>query len=73
MNLLCKLLGHKPHEFTDGGYQYCERCNAQEYWDDGEITNKWNEAGILIRPYWWVKKRYLKIKDCLKKDNEYPF
>jgi len=62
MNLKCKLFGHKPYEdFTESGYEICSRCKAHGYYDNNEITNRWNEGAILVKWFWalkhWVKDK----------------
>lgn len=71
--VICRLFGHNPHVYTDSGFRVCKRCNAHEYWDDGQIgiSNRWNEAGIVLIPFrvarWWVSHAVffckLKVKD----------
>jgi hypothetical protein len=58
INCKCFLLGHKISEHTDGGYHYCTRCHAHEYWDEyyqtvDEEFNKWQFTLKTFRKWIW--------------------
>lgn len=74
--LLCLCVGHRLSDTTDSGYNYCTRCGAHEYWDTKEYnSNKWNNAGYLRKPFYWVWWQYLLMVSNLKAKfrNEMPF
>lgn len=67
--VVCRLFGHKEAEMTDGGYPYCKRCGSHSYYDDmrcGEISNRWVDAGILMKPIWWMQRIFFQLKCDLK-------
>ena len=71
----CFLFGHKLSNNTDSGYHYCIRCNVHEYWDTKEYgSNYWENAGWLLKPFQWIKRKYNNIKWYIKwVDNNNPF
>lgn len=75
--VICKWIGHKIAENTDGGFCFCERCGLHEYWHSASNRVDFNfegmafeDAGILLRPYWYIKHRivryYLLLKNRIK-------
>ena len=73
---LCLCVGHKISDTTDSGYNYCTRCAAHEYWDTKEYnSNKWSNAGYLLKPIYWVRWQYNLMVSNLKIRfrNEMPF
>ena len=74
--LLCLTIGHKPAEITDSGYEFCDRCSAHSYYD---YPNYYKHSGYLIRPFYWIKWRTVKIVKDLnywnykRKGGELPF
>lgn len=59
---LCYLFSHKISEANDSGYAICSRCGCHEYYDSSYYTNKWDDAGWLVKPIWWVQRKYYDTK-----------
>ena len=71
---MCFLFGHKISDTTDSGYATCDRCSAHEYYDR-EFTNKWDNAGWLLYPYYKILRviNNLKNKKIEYYDSDLPF
>lgn len=64
MKLKCLLFGHKIANYTDSGYQICERCEMHEYYhaqptigEDFPVASKFHfhSDGVLFKPFSWIK------------------
>ncbi len=81
INFKCLTYGHRPKDWTDSGYEICERCDAHEYHDGYEA--QWNNEfdfwhntipaiyrrrKIILRNQWLNFKQwiYTKCHDCGK-------
>jgi hypothetical protein len=69
VKLKCFILGHKPKDYTDSGYDICERCECHEYHDG--IEESWNNRrdkwlftipAIYYRRTWILRLFYRKVK-----------
>jgi hypothetical protein len=66
--LMCLLFWHKIIA-NDSGYQVCGRCGAHEFYDSYGNLDTWESnsyrftrAGYLLRPFWYIKRRYRDFK-----------
>ena len=71
MNIRCRLFGHKiDHDFTDGGYHVCERCQMHEYWQsfnfmaehEIDFKHSFHDDALLLRPYFYIMRRWWFLK-----------
>ncbi len=43
--LICFFFGHKVDKFHNhDGYDFCDRCGSDEYYDSGEMSNSWTNT-----------------------------
>jgi len=70
---LCFLFGHKISKYTDSGAHICERCRAHEGYDTENNSGKWDNAGYLLQPYYWLIRKYEDIVFKIKDKNKLPF
>jgi hypothetical protein len=70
INFRCLVKGHRPADYTDSGYEICERCGAHEYHDGYEAGwngdfDVWHNTipSIFARRKFIIRYRFLKIKE----------
>jgi hypothetical protein len=79
MPIKCRLFGHDPHSWTDGGYEVCKRCGMHGYYDYD--NGYYHRSAILYRPIWWMRRQWSafkywigrKYKTIKKEDDGLPF
>jgi hypothetical protein len=49
----CKVLDHKPSNFTESGYVVCARCGSHGYWHYHEWQVEWFWWHLRL---WWMAK-----------------
>jgi hypothetical protein len=61
--LICTLIGHKEGEYTDSGYEFCERCGEHQYYD----SHSYYKQAYLFTPFFYIKYHTLKILEKITK------
>ncbi len=69
--LKCFFFWHKIPDWTDSGYEFCERCHLHSYWNADFYDGKWNNAGWLVKPIWWLQRKFYDTKYWLKHKYEF--
>ena len=60
--VVSRFVGYKIGALNDNGYPICERCGCHSYYDE----RGWDNAGVLMRPIWYIQRKCWLIKLNLK-------